>query len=163
MTNDFPLFLFPHSFFPLITTNNTLMYTYNYPRPAVTIDAILISNLNTVLLIERGREPYKGKWALPGGFIDMDEELVIACRRELEEETGLRVGELTQFRAYGGVNRDPRHRTISVVFYSFQDEESIPQAGDDAAKAQWFPLNQLPDLAFDHLQILEEFKSEFLK
>ena len=139
------------------------MYTYNYPRPAVTVDAILISKLNTVLLIERGREPFKGNWALPGGFIDMDEELVTACRRELEEETGLRVGEMTQFRAYGGVNRDPRHRTISVVFYSFQDEESVPQAGDDAAKAKWFPLSQLPDLAFDHLQILEEFKSEILK
>ena len=139
------------------------MYTYSYPRPAVTVDAILVSKRNTVLLIERGREPYKGKWALPGGFIELDEELVTACRRELEEETGLRVGELTQFRAYGGVNRDPRHRTISVVFYSFLDEESIPQAGDDAAKAKWFPLGQLPDLAFDHLQILEEFKSEILK
>jgi len=139
------------------------MYTYSYPRPAVTVDAILVSNRNTVLLIERGREPFKGQWALPGGFIDMDEELVTACRRELEEETGLRVGELTQFRAYGGVNRDPRHRTISVIFYSFQDEESFPQAGDDAAKAQWCPLSDLPDLAFDHLQILEEFKSEILK
>jgi len=139
------------------------MYTYNYPRPAVTVDAILVSRKNSVLLIERGREPFKGKWALPGGFIEMDEELETACRRELEEETGLRVGELTQFRAFGGVNRDPRHRTISVIFYSFQEEEYVPQAGDDAAKAQWFSLSNLPDLAFDHLQILEEFKSEILK
>lgn len=138
------------------------MYTYNYPRAAVTVDAILISSRNSVLLIERGREPFKGKWALPGGFIEMDEELETACRRELEEETGLRVGEMKQFRAYGGVNRDPRHRTISVLFYAFTDDELIANAGDDAAKAQWFPLNQLPELAFDHQQILEEFKAEIL-
>jgi 8-oxo-dGTP diphosphatase len=138
------------------------MFTYSYPRPAVTVDAILVSPQNSVLLIERGREPFKGKWALPGGFIDMDEELEIACKRELEEETGIRVGELKQFRAYGGVNRDPRHRTISVLFYTFTDNELIAYAGDDAAKAQWFPLNQLPELAFDHRQILEEFKVEVL-
>lgn len=138
------------------------MFTYNYPRPAVTVDAILVSNRNSVLLIERGGDPFKGKWALPGGFIEMDEELETACRRELEEETGLRVGELKQFRAYGGVNRDPRHRTISVLFYAFTDDELIANAGDDAAKAQWFPLNQLPELAFDHQQILEEFKTEIL-
>ena len=133
------------------------MFLYNYPRPAVTVDAILISKQNSVLLIERGRDPFKGKWALPGGFIDMDESLETACRRELEEETGLRVGELTQFKAYGAVDRDPRGRTISVVFYSLPDEELVPKAGDDAAKAQWFPIDQLPELAFDHQQILEEF------
>lgn len=143
-----------------IYTSN--MYTYQYPRPAVTVDAILISKQKTVLLIERGREPFIGKWALPGGFIEMDEELETACRRELEEETGLRVGELKQFRAFGGVNRDPRHRTISVLFYSFQEEELVPLAGDDAANARWFPLNQLPELAFDHQRILEEFKNEIL-
>jgi 8-oxo-dGTP diphosphatase len=134
------------------------MYTYQYPRPAVTVDAILVSPLNSVLLIERGRDPFKGKWALPGGFIEMDEELETACQRELEEETGLRVGGLKQFRAFGGVNRDPRHRTISVLFYAFTDGELVANAGDDAAKAQWFPLDQLPELAFDHQQILEEFK-----
>jgi len=138
------------------------MYTYQYPRPAVTVDAILISKKNTVLLIERDREPYKGSWALPGGFIEMDEPLETACHRELEEETGLKVGLLIQFKAFGGVNRDPRHRTISVVFYSFQDEEAIPKAGDDAAKAQWFPLSQLPKLAFDHRLVLEEFQAEVI-
>ena len=138
------------------------MYSYNYPRTAVTVDAILVSPQHSVLLIERGRDPFKGKWALPGGFIEMDEELDVACRRELEEETGLRVGELKQFRAYGGVNRDPRHRTISVLFYAFTDDELIANAGDDAAKAQWFPLNQLPELAFDHEQIINEFKAEIL-
>ena len=139
------------------------MYTYNYPRPAVTVDAILVSPNKSVLLIERGREPYKGKWALPGGFIDMDEELETACQRELEEETGLRVGELKQFKAFGAVNRDPRHRTISVIFYAFTDEELIPRAGDDASNAQWFPIEQLPELAFDHQQILDEFKADVLK
>jgi 8-oxo-dGTP diphosphatase len=139
------------------------MYTYSYPRPAVTVDAILISPNKSVLLIERGREPYKGQWALPGGFIDMDEELETACRRELEEETGIRVGELKQFKAFGGVNRDPRHRTISVIFYAFTTEELIPQAGDDAARAQWFPINQLPELAFDHELILNEFGVMVLK
>jgi 8-oxo-dGTP diphosphatase len=138
------------------------MFTYSYPRPAVTVDAILISKQNSILLIERGRDPFKGKWALPGGFIDMDEELETACRRELEEETGLRVGELKQFRAFGGVNRDPRHRTISVLFYAFTEDELAACAGDDAAKAQWFPLDQLPELGFDHGQILAEFKAEIL-
>jgi 8-oxo-dGTP diphosphatase len=138
------------------------MFTYSYPRPAVTVDAILISKQNSILLIERGRDPFKGKWALPGGFIDMDEELETACQRELEEETGLKVGEMKQFRAFGGVNRDPRHRTISVLFYAFTEDELVACAGDDAAKAQWFPINQLPELAFDHRQILEEFKAEIL-
>lgn len=139
------------------------MYTYNYPRPAVTVDAILIGKRNSVLLIERGGDPFKGKWALPGGFIELNETLEIACRRELEEETGLRVEELKQFKAFGAVDRDPRHRTISVIFYSFLEEEITPTAGDDAAKAKWFPLDELPELAFDHQQILEEFKTEVLQ
>ncbi len=139
------------------------MYTYQYPRPAVTVDAILISKQNSVLLIERGREPFKGKWALPGGFVDMDESLETACRRELEEETGLRVGELKQFKAFGAVDRDPRHRTISVLFYAFTDDELTACAGDDAVKAQWFPLRQLPELAFDHQQIIHEFEAEVFK
>lgn len=140
-----------------------MSYTYQYPRPAVTVDAILISPDRKILLIERGREPYKGQWALPGGFIDMDEELETACIRELEEETGIRVEALRQFKAFGGVNRDPRHRTISVIFYAFTDDELIALAGDDASKAQWFHLDHLPALAFDHEQILEEFKVMVLK
>lgn len=135
-----------------------MSYTYPYPRPAVTVDAILISRKqNSVLLIERGREPFKGNWALPGGFIEMDEELDTACRRELEEETGIRVGDLKQFRAYGSVNRDPRHRTISVIFYTYLDDEIPAMAGDDASRAKWIPIGELPVLAFDHQQILEEF------
>ena len=138
------------------------MYSYQYPRPAVTVDAILISSQNSVLLIERGREPYRGKWALPGGFIEMDEPLELACQREVEEETGLKIVELKQFKAFGAVGRDPRHRTISVLFYSFLKEEPNPRAGDDAAKAKWFPIDKLPELAFDHQQILDEFKADIL-
>ena len=138
------------------------MHTYKYPRPSVTVDAILISNQNSILLIERSGDPFKGKWALPGGFIELDESLETACHRELEEETGLKVKELTQFKAYGAVDRDPRGRTISVVFYSFQEEETVPVAGDDAANAQWFSLDQLPELAFDHQQIIDEFKTAVL-
>lgn len=139
------------------------MHTYKYPRPAVTVDAILISKQNSVLLIQRSGEPFKGKWALPGGFIELHESLETACRRELEEETSLKVEKLTQFKAYGSVDRDPRGRTISVIFYSFQDEEAIPVAGDDAANAKWYHLDQLPELAFDHQQIIDEFKVEVLK
>lgn len=139
------------------------MFTYNYPRPAVTTDAILVSPSKKVLLIERGREPFKGTWALPGGFIDMDEPLETACKRELEEETGIQVQEIKQFKAYGDVNRDPRHRTISVVFYSLTESEIQPKAGDDAASARWFPIDDLPELAFDHGRILLEFKREVLK
>ena len=139
------------------------MYTYSYPRPAVTVDAILVSKQNSVLLIERGREPFQGNWALPGGFIEMDEELETACLRELLEETGIKVGELRQFKTFGGVYRDPRHRTISIIFYAFTETELIANAGDDAARAQWFPLDQLPELAFDHRLILDEFKAEIMK
>lgn len=139
------------------------MFTYNYPRPAVTVDAILISSKRSVLLIERGREPFKGTWALPGGFVDMDESLETACKRELEEETGIQVREVKQFKAYGDVNRDPRQRTISVVFYAYSNTEIEPNAGDDAVNARWFSLADLPELAFDHARILEEFKGEVLK
>ena len=138
------------------------MFSYHYPRPAVTVDAILISPNKSVLLIERGREPYQGTWALPGGFIEMDEELETACQRELEEETGIKLNQLKQFKAYGGVNRDPRHRTISVLFYAFTEDELIANAGDDAANARWFPINELPELAFDHGLILNEFIAEVL-
>ena len=138
------------------------MHTYKYPRPSVTVDAILIRKQNSILLIQRSGDPFKGKWAFPGGFIELDESLETSCQRELEEETGLKVKELTQFKAYGAVDRDPRGRTISVVFYSFQEEETVPVAGDDAANAQWFSLDQLPELAFDHQQIIDEFKTEVL-
>jgi 8-oxo-dGTP diphosphatase len=150
------------------------MYTYNYPRAALTVDAIVfvkeripsLSDKNTkdgileksyVLLIERAREPFKNKWALPGGFIEMDETLEIACKRELLEETGLNVDKMTQFRTYDAIDRDPRHRTISVVYYTQLDKKQFVTGGDDASRAEWFSVSELPELAFDHKKILEEF------
>ncbi|MFV0592262.1 MAG: NUDIX domain-containing protein [Draconibacterium sp.] len=138
------------------------MYSYKYPRAALTVDAIVFvkQNNNTwVLLIERGRDPYKNKWALPGGFIEMDETVEQACIRELEEETGLKVKAMQQFRTYDAINRDPRHRTISVV-HSVLLNKKIPVTGsDDANCAEWFSLSELPALAFDHAQILNDFFS----
>ncbi len=136
-------------------------YTYQYPRPAVTVDNILIKNTERgkeILLIQRGIPPFKGMWALPGGFVEMDETLKQAAIRELKEETGLENITLTQFRTYGDPNRDPRHRTISIVFYSIimSDIYLKPVAGDDASNAKWFQISDLPNLAFDHRQIILE-------
>ncbi len=136
------------------------MYSYKYPRAALTVDAIVYfveEKTTKVLLIERGRDPFKNKWALPGGFIEMDETLEKACIRELEEETGLAVKEMKQFRAYDAVDRDPRHRTISVVFSAKLDAEQKVKGSDDASNAAWFSLDKLPELAFDHAQILKDF------
>jgi 8-oxo-dGTP diphosphatase len=136
------------------------MYTYNYPRAALTTDAIVFvkeENEIFVLLIERGRIPFKNKWALPGGFIETDELLETACKRELQEETGLIVDKMTQFRTYDAIGRDPRHRTISVVFSAEINEKAKVSGNDDAARADWFPVSDLPELAFDHQQILDDF------
>lgn len=136
------------------------MYTYQYPRAALTVDAIVFfkkENNAFVLLIERGREPYQHKWALPGGFIDMDETLEQACMRELEEETGLKISSMNQFKTYDAIDRDPRHRTISVVFSAELEKEEKVEGGDDAAQAQWFAVDELPELAFDHQIIVKEF------
>jgi 8-oxo-dGTP diphosphatase len=134
------------------------MYTYPYPRPALTVDAIIFKKgTNKLLLVQQGRDPYAGKWALPGGFLEMDELLVDGCRREVEEETGLKVQELTQFKTYDAIYRDPRGRTISVVFYGIAENGFTVKGGDDAALAGWFPVDHLPDLAFDHALIISEF------
>ena len=136
------------------------MYTYAYPRPALTVDAIVLAgkpgNLS-ILLIRRKKEPYAGLWALPGGFVDMDETLENACLRELREETGLELMAMEQFRVYDAPGRDPRHRTISVVFHAFTDETHNVCGGDDAAEARWLPLEKLPGLAFDHGQIVADY------
>jgi 8-oxo-dGTP diphosphatase len=136
------------------------MYSYPYPRAALTVDAIVVAKKTLqILLIKRGIEPFLGMWALPGGFVDIDETLEEACRRELSEETGLIAGNLTQFKAFDAVGRDPRGRTISVVFYTFIDNPENVEGMDDAASAQWFPLNRLPGLAFDHEEVISEFKT----
>jgi 8-oxo-dGTP diphosphatase len=134
-------------------------YTYNYPRPAVTSDiAVLrLEEFPEILLIKRKEDPFQGKWALPGGFMNLEETLEEAARRELEEETGIKAGELIRFDTYDKPGRDPRGRTITQVFVLvWKKEMGIPQAGDDAADLSWFPLTELPELAFDHSLILAD-------
>lgn len=138
------------------------MYNYQYPRAALTTDAIVFvkeKELTFILLIKRGGEPFKNQWALPGGFIEMDETLETACKRELLEETGLVLKKITQFKTFDSINRDPRHRTISVAYFAELDVKKEVKGGDDAAMAKWFPIDNLPELAFDHLQIIREFFS----
>lgn len=139
--------------------NDNNPFCYKYPRPAFTVDA-LIYNDDKVLLIQRKNDPFKGEWALPGGFMDMDETPEQAAIRELQEETGLGFKDLIQFKTYGDVDRDPRHRTISTVFYGnyFDAIKQVLKAGDDAKDANWFSINNLPKLAFDHLKIINEWK-----
>jgi 8-oxo-dGTP diphosphatase len=132
-------------------------YTYDYPRPAVTVDVVVVTRGDNpqVLLIRRKHDPFAGKWALPGGFIDMDEPLEAAARRELREETGVEAETLEQLHTFGDPGRDPRGRTISVVYLTRVDAAQLqPRAGDDAAEIGWYSLRQLPPLAFDHEQIL---------
>lgn len=133
-------------------------YTYKYPRPAVTADCVVVTKEKTpqVLLIERGADPYKGCWAFPGGFMNMDETTEQCAIRELEEETGLKISVLHQIGAYSEVNRDPRGRTITVVYLVIVDRPIAVTGQDDAAKAQWFPVNLLPPLAFDHDEIMKD-------
>ncbi len=135
-----------------------MSYTYKYPRPAVTADCIVMTNeeVPLVLLIERGDEPFKGHWAFPGGFLNMDETTEQCALRELEEETGLKLVNVQQIGAYSKVDRDPRGRTISVAYLAVVDQPFEVSGQDDAAKAQWFPVDALPPLAFDHAQIMAD-------
>ncbi|MCU4174970.1 NUDIX domain-containing protein [Carboxylicivirga sp. N1Y90] len=136
-----------------------MKYTYEYPRPALTTDVILIckGEETKVLLIKRANEPYKHCWAFPGGFVDMHEDLSTGALRELKEETGIEGITIHQFRTFGAVDRDPRHRTVSVVYYAFVDSELSAIAMDDAADVAWFNVDELPKLAFDHDEILKAF------
>lgn len=126
-------------------------------RYAVAADVVVVAESPTpsVLLIRR-RNPPPG-WAIPGGFVEPDEDLIDAARRELFEETGLEPPQLEQLATFGHPNRDPRGRTISVVYGARLQHAALPAAGDDAADARWFPLNALPtNLAFDHPTILTQ-------
>ena len=136
-------------------------YTYKYPRPAVTADCVVITKEAEpkVLLIQRGADPYKGCWAFPGGFMNMDETTEQCAIRELEEETGLKVSTVRQIGAYSKVDRDPRGRTITVAYLAIIDKPAQVTGQDDAAKAEWFPLSALPELAFDHADIMADATS----
>ena len=135
-----------------------MTYSYKYPRPAVTADCVVITTEAEprVLLIERGNAPYKGHWALPGGFLNMDETTEQCAIRELEEETGLKIDKVHQIGAYSKVDRDPRGRTISVAYLAIVEKPLEVSGQDDAAKAEWFPINALPPLAFDHDEIMAD-------
>jgi len=133
-------------------------HTYQYPRAALTVDCVVFgldeSDLK-VLLIERGLEPFKGRWALPGGFVRVDETLDEAARRELAEEAGLADVFLEQLFTFGELNRDPRERVVSVTYYALVKlTDHQTRAATDAADARWFPVAKVPKLAFDHANIL---------
>ena len=137
------------------------MYTYKYPHPAVTADCLVFAHTENgleLLLIQRRNEPCKGKWAFPGGFMNIDETTADAARRELEEETGLVVEDLHRVVVYDAVDRDPRERVITVAYYTILDKPAEVSGLDDAAQAKWFLLTELPDLAFDHKEILQAAK-----
>lgn len=137
-----------------------LKYSYKYPHPAVTTDCVIFGfdgKRLHILLVERGIEPFKGSWALPGGFLNMDETAEEGAARELAEETHVEDVYLEQFHVFSSVHRDPRERVITVAFYALvrkSDYQVI--AGDDAARAMWFEVDELPPLAFDHEEIIDK-------
>lgn len=134
------------------------MYQYKYPHPALTTDSVVFGfdgKRLHVLLIERGIEPFKGSWALPGGFMTPDETVEQCAMRELKEETGVEKVFLEQFHVFSSVRRDPRERVVTVAFLALVRKADFRLiAGDDAARASWFDLDELPPLAFDHDEII---------
>lgn len=137
------------------------LYAYEYPRASVTADSVLFAEkdgLMYVLLIQRGNDPYKGYWAFPGGFLNMDETVAHCAERELEEETGIVLSGMLLVGVYSDVERDPRGRVITAAYTAMT---TMPEANaaDDAAAAKWWPLNALPELAFDHDVILADAKN----
>ncbi len=136
-----------------------MSFTYPFARPSVAVDCVVFTYLEPqlkVLLIERRSDPFKGCWALPGGFVDIDESTDMAAGRELSEETGLTMINLRQVQAFSEVDRDPRDRVISVAYFGFvSSADSTVQPGSDAMRAEWFNVKQLPELAFDHARILQ--------
>ena len=135
------------------------MYSYSYTRPALTVDIVIFTLREKrphVLLIQRAEEPFAGMWALPGGFVNMDESLEEAACREMEEETGLKEVYLEQLYTYGDPGRDPRGRVVSVAYFALipADARFSATGGSDASQASWFPVEDLPRLAFDHTDII---------
>lgn len=132
-------------------------YSYKYPHPAVSTDCVIFGfdgKFLNVLLIKRGIEPYKGYWALPGGFVRIDESVEECAQRELREETGLTELFMEQLQVFSDVERDPRERVITVAFYALVKTSNVI-GGDDASHAQWFRINEIPSLAFDHELIIK--------
>lgn len=133
-------------------------YCYDYPRPSLTVDTVLFrrgeDDQIEVLLIERAKEPFKGRWAFPGGFVDKDESLEAAATRELKEETGLSRIRFEQLAAFGDPGRDPRGHTVSVAFTALLKGRYEAKASDDATDARWHSALRPPLLAFDHRKIL---------
>lgn len=133
-------------------------YCYRYPRPAVTADCAVFAEKDGrlhLLLIRRGAQPFKDCWALPGGFLNPDETAEEGAARELREETGIAPGGLRQLGAYTAPGRDPRGWVITVAF-TCRAEMSAAKGGDDAREARWFPVDELPPLAFDHADIIRD-------
>lgn len=136
-------------------------YTYDFPRPGLTADCVVFGRggdgAMNVLLIQRKKDPFAGSWAVPGGFVNEGEDLQEAARRELWEETGLSELPLHQFHAFGRPGRDPRGWVVTVAYWAVVDPAAVQlRAGDDAARAAWFPLADLPPLAFDHDEMLQK-------
>jgi 8-oxo-dGTP diphosphatase len=136
-----------------------MSYTYEYPRPSLTVDCIIFgldeSSKLKVLLIQRGHDPYKDRWALPGGFVDMDEDLEAAALRELKEETGVTDVFIEQLFTFGTPGRDPRGRVVSVAYFALVNLKQHKISADtDAIDVKWFDINELPPLAFDHDEIM---------
>jgi len=134
-------------------------FCYEYPHPAVTTDVVLFTIREgrlQLLLIRRAGEPCKGHWALPGGFLNIEEDLEDCALRELEEETGVSGIYVEQLRTYGRPGRDPRERVISVAYYALVPSARLTlNAASDAAEVAWFPVANLPPLAFDHAEIID--------
>lgn len=130
-------------------------YVYEYERPMLTADCAVVNRRGELLLVRRGGDPFKGCWALPGGFMEMDETIEHCAVRELEEETGIRVneGDLRLIGVYSAPGRDPRGRTVTAA-YAVTIDTCTAVAGDDAAEVRWWPLGELPPMAFDHAQIV---------
>ena len=141
------------------------MYTYQHPRPAVSVDIVLFQKLKKeyqVLLIKRVQDPFRGSYALPGGFVEMKESLEQGAERELWEETGVQNIQLTQIHTFSEPDRDPRGRVISTAYSAVieEDDRIHIQAGSDAAEVDWFNLSDLPVLAFDHKLIIQISKDK---
>ncbi|MXZ01823.1 NUDIX hydrolase [Candidatus Poribacteria bacterium] len=139
------------------------MFCYEYPRPSVTVDIVVFSGgVPDVLLIQRKHPPFEGCWALPGGFIEMDESLETSARRELEEETGVTNVKLTEIGIFGDPFRDPRGRVITVAYTAVVEKSLLNiEPGSDASEAAWFSSTDLPELAFDHSEIIRKALEKF--